>query len=251
MRTRKFGLFVAPAVGCAMLFAVPTEAANDFPYALFPGSSFGGGGVLFSSDDYLLDDGLGETNLAWSAGNGGDLYSLNQFTVLAGFETLTAISIAWGTSPNGGSPAMLLVFSDPNNDGDPTDITPVDLLFSAPILTGIGPTDDYQKFNVGAVALGAVGDSFFVGMWTSTPPGDFPARIDQTAPQNRSWAAGGNLGTTDPFDPNNPGNGLTLTNLNAFPFNGNYMIRGNAIPVPGALALLGVAGLIGARRRRR
>lgn len=244
---RKFGLFVAPAVGCAMLFAAPTEAGIDFPFALSPGSVFGGD-IFTSSDDYLLDDGTGETNLAWSAAVAGDLFALNQFNVAAGLGTLTGISIAWGTGIGGG-PAFLLVFSDPNNDGDPTDITAADLLYSQAIFTEPGPTDDYLKYDVGSVALGAVGDSFFIGMWTQTPPGDFPARIDQTAPQSRSWVAGGDAGTTDPFNPQ--ASPFTLTNLNQFGFNGNFMIRGNAIPAPGALALLGVAGLMGVRRRRR
>jgi MYXO-CTERM domain-containing protein len=30
----------------------------------------------------------------------------------------------------------------------------------------------------------------------------------------------------------------------------NILVTGNAIPAPGAVALLGVAGLVGARRRR-
>jgi MYXO-CTERM domain-containing protein len=30
----------------------------------------------------------------------------------------------------------------------------------------------------------------------------------------------------------------------------NLMINGTAVPAPGALALLGVAGLVGSRRRR-
>lgn len=246
---RKFGLFVAPAVGCAMILAAPTEAGIDFfPFALSPGASIFGGGTFNSSDDYLWDDGTGETNLAWSAADGGELIALNQFNVLDGLGTLTGISVAWGTGV-GASPAMLLVFSDPNNDGSPVDITVADLLYFQEIFTEPGPTDDFLKYDVGSVPLGAVGDSFFIGIWTSTPPGDFPARIDLTAPQGHSWVAGGPLGTTDPFNPNDAA--LPLSNLTGFGFNGNFMIRGNAIPVPGALALLGVAGLIGVRRRRR
>ncbi len=206
----------------------------------------GGGGGSPRVDEYLVDDGTGETNLAWSSSAGGDLVSINQFNVLAGFESLTDISVAWGTGTGGGT-ASVMIYDDPNNDGDPSDITSANVLANMAIVTGAGG-DTFTVYGVGSVNVGSVGDSFFIGIYTSTDPGEFPARIDLTAPQARSWVAGGDAGTIDPADPSTFA--LPFSNLTGFSFNGNFMVRANAIPAPGALALLGLGGLAATRRRR-
>ncbi len=229
------------AIGVAAMFAGVAQA--QFGFDNTPGV-----GAPPSIDEYMLDDGTGESNLGWSAELGGDLFGLNQFNVVAGQTLLTGVSIAWGTGVGGGA-AQILVFDDPNNDGDATDITAADLLTSLAIVTGVGPTDMFIKYDIADTLVGAVGDSFFIGFWASTPAGDFPLRLDTTLDQQRSWVAGGPLGTTVFNDPNGAQLALALTaNVG---FSSNFMIRGNAIPAPGALALMGLAGLVGVRRRRR
>lgn len=237
-------------LGVVLVCGFATGAFGQYSWTTPTSDTFGGGGGGIAANEYLLDDGTGETNLAWNAANGGDLVFLNQFNVIGGAETLTAISIAWGTGA-GGSPASILVFDDPDNDGSPSDVTIADVLFSATIMTGAGPTDVFTNYAIAPTALGALGDSFFIGGFSSTPPAEFPARIDQTAPVGRSWVAGGNLGTVDPLDPNGfvTPVGLPLTNLSGFPFNGNFMVRGDAVPEPSTLVLLGLGAVAMLRRR--
>ena len=234
-------------LGVVLVCGFATGAFGQY-FSTTPNTSdtFGRGGGGIAANEYMIDDGTGETNLAWNAANGGDLVFLNQFNVIGGFETLTAINIAWGTGA-GGSPATILVFDDPDNDGSPVDVTPADVLFSLGIVTGAGPTDVFTSYATAPTALGAVGDSFFIGGYSSTPPAEFPARIDLTTQVGRSWVAGGNTGTVNPLDPNAAA--LPLSNLSGFGFNGNFMVRGDAVPEPSTLVLLGLGAVAMLRRR--
>lgn len=200
-----------------------------------------------SSDDYMLDDGTGETNLGWSATAPGAIVSLNEFTVQAGFDVLTGISIAPGTNPAGSLGITLLVFS-----GDAANAGPGNLLHQQDVTLTGSASDQFQKFSVPNVNLGNVGDTFLMGFYAFSDQTQFPHRIDTTTPQGMSWVSGA-PNAFDPADPNagaSGAGGIPLSNLSGFSFNGNFMIRGNAIPAPGALALLGLGGLIAARRRR-
>jgi hypothetical protein len=184
-------------------------------------------------DEYMIDDGVGETSLAWSASNPGDIEGLNQFNVIAGAEVVTDIRVSWGTGAGGGI-GTVLIFDDPNNDGMPTDVGPGDLLASLPVVLGPGPGNPFVDYDIADTNVGNVGDSFFIGVCVlNAPPGDFPLSIDTSAPQGRSWVAGADANQMACDNPN-ASPGLPLTNLSGFSFNGNFLIRANAtgiIPV--------------------
>ena len=80
--------------------------------------------LVFPTSTYLIDDGTAEDALGLKMG--GDIISLNQFAVIPGSETITTVSIAWGTlvlpDPNlNGLPYTVAIWSDPTGDGNPTD----------------------------------------------------------------------------------------------------------------------------------
>jgi MYXO-CTERM domain-containing protein len=94
-----------------------------------------------------------------------------------------------------------------------------------------------------------VAGNFAVGFFFSTPAGVsfFPAGWDTTAPvANRSFA-----GFNSSVDINDlsaiPAGSRGA--IEEFGLPGNWTITANGVPAPGAIALLGVAGLIGRRRR--
>jgi hypothetical protein len=177
-----------------------------------------------TADEYALDDGTG--NATWGA-SGQTYFWLNQFTVIAGLPTITAVRIAWGASATGLN-GEILIFDDPNNDGDPTDITPADLLASAPVVGGAS-SNTFLTYPVGNVLVGSTGDSFFVAVCLG--PGGFPARLDNTDPdQARSWSTFGDPTTFLCNDPN--GTGSFPLEVRAFTgsilFDGDWMLRANA-----------------------
>lgn len=181
------------------------------------------------TDEYQLDDGIGDNSIGLTAG--GTLVWLNRFNVLAGFETLTAISVAFG-QVNGVQTGVVEVFNDPNNDNQAQDITSANLLASAPCTSNTSNSDNYVSFSIPATNLGAVGNTFYIGVCLAGPAGDYPARIDQTASQYRSWVGGdGSLTWGGCANPNSGGLG-TLNIIDNYGLPGNWMVRGTAGETP-------------------
>ena len=126
--------------------------------------------VLLSSplaaaeDDYQLDlyDGVGSPG-SIGANIVRDAVYLNQFAVLPGKEVITSVNILWGRFSVDGTPITVIVWNDPNNDGNPSDAT---------VLTAVdtevvdSDTNLLTTYPVGAVLVGKPGDSFFIGVKT-------------------------------------------------------------------------------------
>lgn len=112
------------------------------------------GSATADSDDYQLDDGVLFGSL--NSNTNTDVVLLNQFIVLPGKEVITAVSISWGPVSDG-LPVTIIVWDDPNNDGDPADAVPI---ASAP---GSIEAGEFVKYPVGPVDVGDPGESFFVG----------------------------------------------------------------------------------------
>ena len=188
-------------------------------------------------DEYVIDDGTGEINV--TAGNiPTNLVFVNQFNVVQGDELITDIRIAWGDIPQG-TPFTLLIFDDPNDDGNPGDITPADVLFSGPGVTGVADTDVFTEYPVPNVNAGNTGDSFFIGACVSHPETDEPARIDLDTASQQSWFAF-DLPGTNCNDPN--ALQIPFQLLDDFGFPGTFMIRANAIVDLNNLVWNGVMG---------
>jgi hypothetical protein len=98
-----------------------------------------------------------------------------------------------------GTPATVYVWSDPNQDGNPTD---GQVLAQADTAVVNSDTDTFNLVDIPDVTVGGDGTHFFVGVIIGTVAGEYPARIDMTASQGQSWVAGDSV---NPPDPNNLG----------------------------------------------
>ena len=140
---------------------------------------------------YFLDDGSAETGVGSGLGH---LIWLNRFVVELGGGTIIAIGIAWWNMPDG-VPTTLLVYSDPNNDGDPTDAV---LLRTVPVESVSYGPEKFLMVPIEATFVGDAGDSFFIGALITTKEGQFPAALDTSSPyQAESWVAGALAGEAD------------------------------------------------------
>ncbi len=175
-------------------------------------------------DEYRVDDGTHETSVGFTGG--GDVIWLNQFNVIAGLETITTVSLAWGTVPDG-TATTVMIYDDPNNDGDPTDAV---LLTSHPTTSANRDTDTFTLVDVTDTVVGAAGDSFFVGAYITHGPARFPASLDQSPSLGRSWIVGDDQGGADINDLTN--NDLPPILIDAVDLPGNWLIRADAGPEP-------------------
>jgi uncharacterized protein (TIGR03382 family) len=209
------------------------------------------GGYGSRATTYSWDDGTAENSVGLT--NGGVIAGINFFAVSGGDNVITSVDVAWGTplfaGLNGivaGTPFNYHVWANVGAGTDPTGGNSV-LLFSGSSTINAANIDNntFQSLAVPSVLIS--GASFFVGVDVAHAAGSFPLAVDQTAPTfgGASWAGGGAA-----FNPNAVGFGtggaLDLSTLGL----GNWMIRANAVPTPGSLALLGLGGLIVGRRRR-
>jgi hypothetical protein len=201
---------------------------------------------------YRVDDGVSDTASGIQNGVGTyDMLWLNSFTTQAPREVIRSISLTWGTpqAPPGntgrlnGLATEVLLYSDPNNDGNPQDAV---LLTSALTTVANQDTDIFSQINITPTQ---VSGSFFVAaLMRNLPLGNaFPAAFDTTSPINdRSWLLFTTSITT-------PGTGINSGDLSSIrtieSFNhprGNWLLRARGTAVPAVIptpALL--PGLLG------
>lgn len=215
---------------------------------------------------YQLDDGASET--AFGLAGPGDLMWLNAFTTPPGGQQITGISLTWGSPaitqqnqlPNG-LLAELLLYQDPNNDGNPNDAI---LLTSQATTVTFRDQDIFSTININPTQMS--GSFFVAALIRNLQPNQFAASLDTTNPiPNRSWIV------------SNFPNELNTTNLSTNLFfsqvenlvAGNWLLRAIGTPLqppppdhgerPGPepipepatwLGLLGVGALASRLRRR-
>ena len=198
--------------------------------------------VSASADLYSIGDGVADTSIGVTSPSWQTVY-LNTFSLTGSDTAINQISIAFSVPSQTnliGQGFTAVIYSDANG-GTPWDGT---LVWSS-----AGTISSVATFIDIAVPDVAVAGNFAVGFLFTTPAGGnfFPAGLDQTAPvSNRSYA-----GFNATVDLNNL-SGIPSGQrgaIEAFGFPGNWTITASGIPAPGALALLGVAGLVGRRRR--
>jgi len=189
-------------------------------------------GLLFPASTYMIDDGTAEDAVGF--GNGAQNFEavwLNQFGVIPGQTSITAVDVAWGT-PNfqediNGTPVTIGIWSDPNGDGDPHDAA---LLGSVDGTVQNAGTDTFVTYTFSsAVSLPPGATSFFVG--DLTPSNSGPQHFFQGLDENstlfrQSWYCANNDGRDVDF--NNPGNSDQVFIIDDVGLPGNWLIRADA-----------------------
>ncbi len=204
---------------------------------------------------YSIDDGSAEGAVGLGPTDIGDAIFLNEFTALPGDKTITSISIEFGNPGSTGGvinglPITILLYSDPNNDGDPSDASLLTL--SAGVISSAN-SNTFVTFPITPTTVPTT--DFFVGFELQNEPANtFVAGLDQTAPTfaNRSFITFGDAGTINPV--NLSANQFPPRTIETYGINGNFLIRANtAVPEPSTWAgVLGGLGLLaGAQRFRR
>lgn len=169
--------------------------------------------------------------------------------VAGGNNILTSLEVTWGSplSPNTTGVSAddpFDIFNWADLGGGPQ---PGTLLYQGAGFADAGAIDSNVHQVVGLRNVVVPGTGFLVGVGKLHGGLDFPMSTDLNVQlPGRSWVSGGPW-----FDPNTApgfagGPALDLQALNL----GNWMIRANAVPAPGAMALVGLGGLLVARRRR-
>jgi hypothetical protein len=162
-------------------------------------------------DQYVLDDGTGETSIG--LGGGGTLIWLNQFWVQPYDTDIGSVSVAWGDVP-AGRRAEILIF-----DGW------LNLLARMEVASEGGNNDTFYQYPIAAWIGGT--QSFFVGVCCSHFGGEYPARLDQSSSMQQSWAGGDGALDFDCAFPDAGSVGWGLIDDYGYP--GNWMIRACAV----------------------
>ena len=176
---------------------------------------------------FVLDDGVGENSIGLT--NGGQFLWLNRFTPAAAFfpiqinQVQVMFNYPGGTSGlNIGELVDIYLYADA--DGNPANgATFVASLLNQTVQAVNGTT--WSVYNFGApVTFNGPGDILIavVNRTAGIAAGTFPAALDQTASQGRSWIGLGTGATTNP--PVLPP--ATFGTVDSFGFPGNMMVRG-------------------------
>jgi hypothetical protein len=192
-----------------------------------------------ASKIYKFDDGVSEDAIAF--GNGVSNVKaiwFDQFKTVKGGEAISSVQIAFGTPANStpakqlnGKAIIVGIWSDPNNDGDPTDAV---LIGSVKGKISSANTDTLVTYTFATpVFVGPKGTSFFVGDVTPAFSKSelFFQGIDETTPQGHSWVAaqanGGKLNVK------RIGKNDTVGTIDSFGLPGNWLIRATGVPSTG------------------
>ena len=182
-----------------------------------PGQQFGPSDPGLSSHDiYKLDDGTQENALGLNVG--GDVLWLNCFDAIPGFEEISSVNLTWGPMSNGKA-SKVLVYEDPNNDGDPTDAV---LLTMADVSVANAGTNTFISVPITPVT---VEGKFFIGaMVQNQVGGESPAPVDTNSSAHSSWIVGNTTpGGMDIYDLGN--NDVPPVLLDDLGLPGNFLLR--------------------------
>lgn len=200
---------------------------------------------LASAATYQLDDGIAAAAVKIGSGSSGVL--VNQFTAVAGSETITGIEFVWGTASGedmSNAPFNLVVYRDPNNDGEFNDAV---LIYSeAAQLPSLVTNDPVAYHFVSGITFNP-GDVFYVGYEEFAD--SLISIATDAAGGTESWVA---------WTGTNPATAGSIGRVSSFApsFARDSMIRALSAPIPepaAASALTGGLALGGIllRRRRR
>jgi hypothetical protein len=194
-------------------------------------------GACSNHDDGSSDNAIGLTG-------GGAVCWLQRFGALSQNTTVTQISTAWGSpinpptgNPPDGTAIDIVIYSDPNNDGDPSDGILIQHISG--ILAGSG-MDTFQTFNLSPPVT--INGYLWVGAGLNGARDVFPAPLDQPlnpSATGQAWIVGNSTGVLD-FG-NLGANDVVPLDIAKIGFPGQWLLRiscssgpGTSICAPGA-----------------
>ena len=201
---------------------------------VFPGAAGGPGtfsiNVGAAANPCQADDGSSEDALGFTAG--GEIAWIQRFGGV-GVTQVTNVQVSWGTpafpggAPGNGSPVKVLLYDDPNDDGDPTDAV---LIQQVNTTVANVDTDILNVIPVTPVAMNGI---FFAGAGEIHSAGQFVAPMDTTSSTcvTRSYLFGDNSGaavnyvtpSANPFPPQS---------FASVGFSCNLMVRAGCVTSP-------------------
>ncbi len=195
---------------------------------------------------YVLDDGVAETESSLSAFSAQTIWG-NVFEAQPGGELITEVSVVFGSAIAPGRAIRVGIWNDPNNDGDMLDGELLSVTDHV-VQQGFVDSSTFEAFSVPSVA---VSGNFFAAIIADIDQGEAAFRQDFNlinGPVNtgfESWTF------YDPIGSGNTDLGASLGPNNNGDFGvGTWAVRATGIPAPGVVALIGLAGVGAARRRR-
>nr|MDQ5825600.1 S-layer homology domain-containing protein [Chloroflexota bacterium] len=179
----------------------------------------------------VLDDGTAENSVGWTDST--TSYAaiwLNRSSPPAdNFPmNLTQLSIKWpNSSALVGKTVALLVYRDPDSDGNPANAIKIEQVNGQTINVADGTT--FQNYPV-SISISVPGDLYYGFSDTynagGVSPRTFPSPIDTTASQGRSWVSAQNDASSVDYD--NLGNNDNLGTIESISggfYSGNWIIR--------------------------
>lgn len=185
----------------ALTFNALAGASYLIHLGTFPGAAGGTGQFDITPSapvsDCRIDDGTSEQSIGLTAG--GRIVLLQSFGTAGERTLVTSVSAAYGTPafPGGsvapGTPVDVLVWDDPNDDGDPDDCV---LVFQGAGVVGGSDADVFDTYPTTPSVLDGV---FFVGVGLAHAAGQFPMSLDTSSCSTGTpaWAVGATSGPID------------------------------------------------------
>jgi len=194
------------AIGCKGLAALVGATVIGVPAAT----------ALAGADcSFAVDDGTSETSVGLTDGGlivGGVPFDAD----FLGCSQVSQVRVDWGGLAAGpGAPAQIIIQNDPNNDGDPNDITGNLACVDVTVQTAELGTFDVYEIDPPV----AVSGIFFVSAAIEHEAGDFPLGLDQDSNNGVAWT---NFDVADSCDPWADGAGAPLDGLG---IPGNWAIQ--------------------------
>ncbi len=239
MRTPK-----TPSLGSIVLLSAVSAALTLGPAALavepmtFRASPSAQGGQVPAGDapaggpNYILDDGSYENSIGLTNQVTSNTAAwLNRFSPATFPETIDVVQVLWPTQADAqraliGDPVTILLYSDTDGDGNPANAV---LVYQEAFVIGVQDGASFETYDLTVNPLFAGPGDVYIGFrddWNlgGATPANFPAALDQTASQGRSWVAGNGTTGID-VDINNLGANPLLGTIDGFGLPGNWMIR--------------------------
>ncbi|MFI4917898.1 MAG: GC-type dockerin domain-anchored protein [Phycisphaerales bacterium JB060] len=162
---------------------------------------------------YTLDDGSGGFTIGPSEFDAVVTWG-NYFDTDAGCPWLSEVSVSFPGSLPVGTPITVIVYDDPDGDGDPTNAT---VLSAASHVSEATSTSTFATYDIRPTNIGEGG--FFVAIAAFVPQRQSVARLDQDTLGVNSWLFYDGELLTD------PGAAPFILRMSESPFNGTWMVR--------------------------